>query len=73
MQAQAISRGWIALTGILVVLEVLFVYEAVAADVGGYQRIFATFVGLSVVCFAGLLYAVSMVFYPPEPLGVDAS
>ena len=58
-----ISRGWVALAVLLIVLEFAFLYEAMIADMGGYERIFAAFAGLAVLCFAALLYAASVVFY----------
>ena len=48
---------------LLIVLEFAFLYEAMIADMGGYERIFAAFAGLAVLCFAALLYAASVVFY----------
>ena len=58
-----LSKGWFALTGILIVLELMFVYEAMIADIAGLQRIFGVFVGLAIVCFAALLYAASEIMY----------
>jgi hypothetical protein len=58
-----LSRGWFALAGVLIVLEVLLVYEAMIADIAGLQRMFGVFVGLAIVCFAALLYSVSEVMY----------
>jgi hypothetical protein len=44
-------------------LEVTFLYEAMLADMVGLERVFGVFVGLALLCFAGLLYAVSVVVY----------
>jgi hypothetical protein len=29
------TKGWLALTGLMVVFEALFIYEAIAADLAG--------------------------------------
>lgn len=58
-----LSKGWFALVGALIVLELLFVYEAMIADMVGLQRMFGVFVGLAIVCFAALLYSISEVMY----------
>lgn len=58
-----ISRGWVALAVLLIILEFAFLYEAMIADMGGYEKIFAAFAGLAILCFAALLYAASVVFY----------
>lgn len=63
MKTVAPSRGWLALAGALVALELLFIYEALLADLAGYQRIFGVFAGLAILCFAALLYSVSVVLY----------
>jgi hypothetical protein len=44
-------------------LELIFIYEAMLADIAGLERIFGVFAGLAFLCFAALLYAVSMVVY----------
>lgn len=51
------------MAGILIIIEFASVYEAIQADSSGYQRIFAVFAGLSILCFAALLYAASVIFY----------
>ncbi len=58
-----ISRGWHAITIVLAIFEAIFLYEAVLADVAGYQRVFGVFVGLAVLSYGVLLYATSLVFY----------
>jgi len=58
-----LSNGWLALVTALIVLELLFVYEAMSADMAGLQRIFGVFAGLAIVCFAALLYSVSEITY----------
>lgn len=58
-----ISRDWVALAVLLIILEFAFLYEAMVADMGGYEKIFAAFAGLAILCFAALLYAASVVFY----------
>jgi hypothetical protein len=63
LKAQTMSRGWLALAGLLIVCEVLFLYEAVTADMGGYQRIFGVFAGLAILSFAALLYSISTLIY----------
>ncbi len=63
MKAGALSRSWLVLAGALIILELVFVYEAMLADLAGSQKIFGVFVGLAILCFAALLYAVSVVFY----------
>lgn len=57
------SKGWLVVAGILMILELLFVYEAVIADAAGLDRVFGVFTGLAIVCFAALLYSVSTKFY----------
>jgi hypothetical protein len=44
-------------------LEVIFLYEAMLADMVGLERVFGVLVGLALLSFAGLLYAVSVVVY----------
>lgn len=63
MKQQTFSRTWLALAGVLTALEVVFLYEAMLADMADYQKIFGVFVGLAILCFAALLYAVTVVFY----------
>ena len=63
MKAVSLSKGWLVLAGVLIVLELLFVSEAVMADMAGLQRIFGVFAGIAILCFAALLYSVSVVFY----------
>lgn len=63
MKAVGLSKGWLVLAGVLIILELLFVSEAVTADMAGLQRIFGVFAGIAILCFAALLYSVSVVFY----------
>jgi hypothetical protein len=63
LKAETVSRGWLALAGMLIVFEVLFLYEAMIADMGGYQRIFGVFAGLAILSFAALLYSISTLIY----------
>ena len=58
-----VPRGWVVLACIIVAFELFFVYEAVLADMAGLQRVFGVFAGLAFLCFAVLLYAISMVVY----------
>jgi hypothetical protein len=58
-----VSRSWIGLAGILIVLEFIFLYEAMIADMGGNERFFAVLAGLAILCFAALLYAAAVVLY----------
>jgi hypothetical protein len=58
-----VPRGWVVLACIIVAFELFFVYEAVLADMAGLQRVFGVFAGLAFLCFAVLLYAISMVIY----------
>lgn len=51
------------MAALLIILEFAFLYEAIVADMGGYEKIFAAFAGLAILCFAALLYAASVVFY----------
>ena len=60
---ELVSWGWLGLVGVLVMLELLFVYEAMLADQSGFQRVFGIFIGLAVLCFAALLYAFKVIFY----------
>jgi hypothetical protein len=63
LRAENISRAWIVLAGMLIIIELACLYEAILADSGGHERIFSVFAGLSILCFAALLYAASVVFY----------
>lgn len=58
-----VSRSWVALAGVLIGLEFIFLYEAMIADMGGHERFFAAFAGLAILCFAALLYAAAVVLY----------
>ena len=51
------------LAGTLVVLELVFVYEAMLADSVDYERVFGVFAGLAILCFAALLFSVSETMY----------
>jgi hypothetical protein len=55
--------GWLALAGVLIGLELVFLYQAMMADMAGLQRIFGVFAGLAIICFAALLYLVKVIFY----------
>jgi len=59
----ALPRSWLVLAGIITILELLFLYEAMIADLAGYQKIFGVFLGLAVLCFAALVYVAKVVFY----------
>jgi hypothetical protein len=63
LKTETVSRGWLALAGVLIVFEVLFLYEAMTADMGGYQRMFGVFAGLAILSFAALLYSISTLIY----------
>lgn len=63
VKSTTVSTSWLALVCVLVLLEVIFLYEAMLADMAGLERVFGVFVGLALLCFAGLLYAVSVVVY----------
>lgn len=63
VKSTTVSTSWLALVCVLVLLEVIFLYEAMLADMVGLERVFGVFVGLALLCFAGLLYAVSVVVY----------
>jgi len=62
-RTENMSRSWIALAGVLIGLESIFLYEAIIADIGGHERFFAAFAGLAILCFAALLYAAAVVLY----------
>jgi len=51
------------MTGMLAILELAFLYEAMLADVAGYEKIFGIFAGLAILCFAAILYLAVVVFY----------
>ena len=51
------------MAGVLIGLEFIFLYEAMIADIGGHERFFAAFAGLTILCFAALLYAAAVVLY----------
>jgi len=63
LETGTISWGWLGVMGVLIILELLFVYEAMLADLSGLQRVFGVFIGLAVLCFAALLYALRVIFY----------
>ena len=63
LKTAALSRGWVVLACALIALELLFLYEAMEADLAGYQRIFGVFAGLAILCFAALAYSFKVVFY----------
>jgi hypothetical protein len=63
MKTTNLSRGWLALAGVLVAMELLFIYEAMMADLADYQRVFGVFAGLAILCFAALLFSVSETMY----------
>jgi hypothetical protein len=63
LKTAGVPRGWLVLACITVALELIFVYEAALADMAGLQRVFGVFAGLAFLCFAALLYAISMVVY----------
>jgi hypothetical protein len=63
LKTKTVSWGWLGLTCLLMILELLFVYEAMLADMSDLQRVFGVFIGLAILCFGALLYAVKVVFY----------
>lgn len=63
LKSVSLSRVWLALAGALILLEIVFLYEAILADAAGFQRIFGVFAGLATLCFAALLYSVSSIIY----------
>ncbi len=65
-KSSTLSRGWLWLAGLVTFLELVFIYEAVQADLAGYQRIFGVFVGLAILCFAALLYSIKTAFYDSD-------
>jgi len=48
---------------VMVLLEALFIYEAILADIAGLERIFGVFAGLAFLCFGALLYIASTLVY----------
>lgn len=66
MKTTTLPRSWFALTALLTVLELFFLYEAMQADFGESQKVFGVFVGLAIICFAAMLYTVKVVFYDRE-------
>jgi hypothetical protein len=63
LKAVSLSKGWLILAGVLIILETFFLCEAIIADMAGVQRVFGVFAGIAILCFAALLYSVSVVFY----------
>ena len=63
LKTKTVSWGWLGLTCLIMILELLFVYEAMLADMSDLQRVFGVFIGLAILCFGALLYAVKVVFY----------
>ena len=62
-KTRTVSAGWLGLTCVLMILEMLFVYEAMLADMSDIQKVFGVFFGLAILCFGALLCAVRVVFY----------
>jgi hypothetical protein len=60
---KTISRGWLILSSLMIVLEVFFIYEAMLADASGLERIFGVFTGLGLLCFGVLLYVLTSIVY----------
>lgn len=60
------ARSWLWLAGVLSLLEVLFVYEAVQADFANMQKVFGVFAGAAILCFGTLLYSIKTVFYDSD-------
>ena len=58
-----LAKSWVVSACVLIVLELVLVYQAVQANVSGLQRVFGVFVGLAIMCFASLLYMLKLVFY----------
>jgi hypothetical protein len=58
-----ISRGWFAVVIMLTAFELVFLYEAMFADMTGYQKVFGVFLGLAILSFGVLLYAAAVIFY----------
>ncbi|MGA2784477.1 MAG: hypothetical protein ABSF09_07250 [Candidatus Bathyarchaeia archaeon] len=58
-----VSKSWLALSCLLIVLEVFFIYEAMLADIDGLERVFGVLTGLALLCFGVLLYVVTSVVY----------
>lgn len=65
-KATTLSRSWLWLAGSVTILELVFIYEAIQADLAGYQKIFGVFVGLAILCFATLLYSIKTAFYDSD-------
>jgi len=63
LKTGAMSKGWLTLTSVMVLLEALFIYEAILADMAGLERIFGVFAGLAFLCFGALLYIASTLVY----------
>ena len=63
LKTGALSYSWIVLACVLIALELMLLYEAMQADLAGYQKIFGVFVGLAILCFAALAYSFKVVFY----------
>ncbi len=66
MKATPLARSWFVVVGLLTLLEMVFLYEGIQADLAGYQRIFGVFVGLAILCFGALLYSIKAVFYDED-------
>lgn len=62
-KTRPLARSWVVSACVLIVLELVLVYQAIQADVSGSQKVFGVFVGLAILCFASLLYMVKLVFY----------
>jgi hypothetical protein len=63
LTTRTLARSWVALTGLLLLLEVIFLSEAMLANLSGLQKVFGVFLGLAILSFAGLLYSMKVVFY----------
>ena len=62
-RTRPLARSWVVSACVLIMLELVLIYQAVQADMSGLQRGFGVFVGLAILCFASLLYMVKLVFY----------
>jgi hypothetical protein len=62
-EKRTLASSWLVLASVLIVFELVFLYEAILADLSELQRVFSVFFGLAVLCLAGLVYTIKVVFY----------
>jgi predicted membrane channel-forming protein YqfA (hemolysin III family) len=58
-----VSNLWVVVLGVLMVIELAFLFEAYMSGLAGLERVFAIFTGLVLLTFGAILYAGRLIFY----------